>query len=172
MLRIDLLNHQFSRSLRGYNPEEVEAFLQDIADTMAKMSDEKVKLTNKIAKLEKQVKIFAQREASMRETLVASQKMADNIKSQAQKEAMLIIEAAQTKSENLTTQANIRLAKILEEISEARRLKAQFEFKVRSVIESHLKLLELGQLEDERLEELSAQLETPWKPKKGLDVEK
>lgn len=172
MLRIDLLNHQFSRSLRGYNPEEVEAFLQDIADTMAKMSDEKVKLTNKIAKLEKQVKIFAQREASMRETLVASQKMADNIKSQAQKEAMLIIEAAQTKSENLTTQANIRLAKILEEISEARRLKAQFEFKVRSVIESHLKLLELGQLEDERLEELSAQLETPWKPKKSLDVEK
>ncbi len=81
----------------------------------------------------------------------------------AQKEAQLILETAQSKAENLTNQANLRLARILEEISEARRLKAQFEFKVRSVIESHLKLLELGQVEEARLDKATAALSRPKK---------
>ena len=84
--------------------------------------------------------------------------MMEEVKSSAQREAQLIIDSAQNRAENLTNQANLRLARILDEISEARKLKAQFEFKVRSVIEGHLKLLELGQMEDARMERATAAL--------------
>ena len=33
--RIDLLNHTFSRTLRGYAPEEVDDFLRDAANDLS-----------------------------------------------------------------------------------------------------------------------------------------
>ena len=161
MQRIDLLNPKFSKTLRGYNPDEVNEFLQDITDTMARMSDERVRLMNHIGRLEERLANYIEQENSMRETMMASQKVNEGIRIQSQKEAQLVIEAAHTKAESITTQANIRLAKLLDEIAEARKLKAQFEFKVRSVIEGHLKLLEIGQAEDARIEKAAAALSTP-----------
>ena len=156
--RIDLLNHTFSRALRGYDPEEVDNFLQDVADTMARLGDDRVRLGNLVTQLENRLAEHLERENALRETLLASQRMTEEIKASAQKEAQLIIESAHNRAENLTNQANLRLARILDEISEARKLKAQFEFKVRSVIEGHLKLLELGQMEDARMERATAAL--------------
>lgn len=156
--RIDLLNHSFSRALRGYDPDEVDNLLQEVADTLGRLGDERVRLTNMVAALEERIAAQAERENSLRETLLASQRMMEDMKLGAQKEAQLIIEAAQNRAENITNQANLRLARILDEISEARKLKAQFEFKVRSVIEGHLKLLELGQMEDARMERATAAL--------------
>ena len=156
--RIDLLNHTFSRALRGYDPEEVDNYLQDVADTLAQLGDERVRLANHVARLEERLAEYTEREGALHETLMASQRMMDDLKLSAQKEAQLIIESAQNRAENLTNQANLRLARILDEISEARKLKAQFEFKVRSVIEGHLRLLELGQMEDTRMERATAAL--------------
>ena len=125
---------------------------------MARIGDERVRLNNVVSQLEGRLAEYAERENVLRETLLASQRMAEDMKASAQKEAQLIIESAQNRAESLTNQANLRLARILDEISEARKLKAQFEFKVRSVIEGHLKLLELGQLEDSRVERATAAL--------------
>lgn len=156
--RIDILNHTFSRALRGYDPEEVDSFMQEMADTLARLGDERVRLGNQVAELERRLAEHADRENMLRETLLASQRMMEDLKNSAQKEAQLIIDSAHSRAENLTNQANLRLARILDEISEARKLKAQFEFKVRSVIEGHLKLLELGQMEDARMERATAAL--------------
>lgn len=156
--RIDILHHTFSRALRGYDPDEVDAYMQDVADTMAKLGDERVRLSNIVADLQDRMAGYAEREKMLRDTLVATQRMNEDLKATAQREAQLIIESAQNRAENLTNQANLRLARILDEISEARKLKAQFEFKVRSVIESHLKLLELSQMEDVRMERATAAL--------------
>jgi cell division initiation protein len=157
--RVDILNHSFSRTLRGYNPEEVDNYLQDVADTLARLGDERVRLTNLTTRLEEQLQRYAERENAVRETLLISRRMAEELKSAAQKEAQLLIEAAQNRAENLTNQANQRLARILDEIAEARKLKAQFEFKVRSVIEGHLKLLELSRMDDIRMERATAALQ-------------
>ncbi|MDR0339338.1 MAG: DivIVA domain-containing protein [Desulfovibrio sp.] len=154
--RVDLLNHTFSRALRGYDTDEVDNVIQEVADTLARLGDERVRLANRVAQLEERMAEYSERENALRQTLLASQRMMEDLKNAAQKEGQLIIEAAQNHAENLTNQANQRLARILDEISEARKLKAQFEFKVRSVIEGHLKLLELGQMEDARMERATA----------------
>lgn len=156
--RIDLLNHSFSRALRGYDPREVDTLLQEVADTLGRLGDERVRLTNLVTTLEERLSEQMERESALRETLLASQRMTEELKQSAQKEAQLILESAQNRAENLTNQANLRLARILDEISEARKLKAQFEFKVRSVIEGHLRLLELGQMEDVTMERATAAL--------------
>lgn len=147
--RIDLFNHTFSRTLRGYDPDEVDGFLQDVADSLARLGDERQRLTNLVADLEKRIVEQGEQEKALRDTLVASQKMVEEMKQAAQKEARLIVEAAQVRAENLTNQANMRLARILEETADARKTKMQFEFRLRSLVEGHLKLLEMDRREDE-----------------------
>lgn len=156
--RIDLLNHSFSRSLRGYDTEEVDTILHDAADAIARLSDEKVRLQNQIAQLEGRLADFTTRETALHDALVVSQRMSEEVRANAQREAQTILDAAQSRAESLTNQANLRLARVLDEIADARKLKAQFEFKVRSVIESHLKLLEMSQMEDARMEVATAAL--------------
>jgi cell division initiation protein len=149
--RIDILNHALPRAFRGYSTVEVDRLLQDASDSLARLSDEKVALMNRVARLEAGLAEHLQREASMREALIATQRMSEDMRAQAQKEAQLILEAARTKAESLVNQGVMRLARLLEERAEARKLKARFEMKVRTVAEHHLKLLDMEKLEEEEL---------------------
>lgn len=150
--RIDILNREFTRSLRGYNPEEVDNFLHDVADTLGRLGDEKVVLSSRLVQLESRLAEFEQQEAALRNTLLATQRMTEDLKSGAQREAQLIIDAARSRADNLLQQANQRLTRIFDEIAEAKKLKTQFEVSVRSVVESHLKLLDMQRENEARLD--------------------
>lgn len=156
--RIDLLNHTFSRSFRGYAPQEVERLLQDLADTLGRLGDEKVALSGRVAQLEARLAEYQQREVALRDIMVSSQRMSEDMKAAAQQEAQLILEAARAKAESLVNQGNMRLARILEDVSNSRKLKMQFALKLKSVIEGHLQLLDLEREEDAKLEQEAAQI--------------
>lgn len=151
--KIDILNHSFSRSLRGYNPQEVDGYLQDIADTIGQLTEEKTNLANQVAILEAQLAEHKEREATLRDTLMTTQKLTDSLKATAQKEAQLIIDSAHSRAESLMQQGNLRLAQLNESIGETRKLKAQFEMRIRSMVEQHLKLLDMDSEDDENLQE-------------------
>lgn len=141
MQRIDLLNHNFTRAFRGYSPQEVDDFIQDIVDTMARMSDERLRLMKKVQRLEKQLITYAAKDYSLQKTLLTSQKIADDMQEQAQKEAMVIIDTAKIKAEQLTQEARRTLMALEEDIAKAKSVHKQFEETVRTAITSHLQLL-------------------------------
>lgn len=150
--RIDILNHGFTRSLRGYDTAQVDRFLQEVADTVGTLSEEKAALAKRTAELETRLAEFLEREAALRDTLMTTQKMSADIKSSAQREAQLIIDAAHAKAENLINQGNLRLARIHEETAAARKVKAQFELRVRAIAEQHIALLDMSKQEDAAVE--------------------
>lgn len=149
--RIDILNRTFTRSLRGYNPEEVDAFLQGIADTLGQLTEERVTLANQVTILEAQLAEHKEREATLRDTLITTQKLTDSLKATAQREAQLIIDSAHARAESLMQQGNLRLAQLEESIGETRKMKAQFEMRIRSMIEAHLKLLDMENEDDAQM---------------------
>ncbi len=151
--KIDILNHSFSRSLRGYNTTEVDEYLQDIADTIGHLTEEKTNLANQVAILEAQLVEHRGREATLRDTLITTQKLTDSLKATAQKEAQLIIDSAHTRAESLMQQGNLRLAQLNESIAETRKLKTQFEMRIRSMVEQHLKLLDMESETDDDLQD-------------------
>lgn len=151
--KIDILNHSFSRSLRGYSPQEVDGYLQDIADTIGQLTEEKNNLANQVAILDAQLSEHKEREATLRDTLMTTQKLTDSLKATAQKEAQLIIDSAHSRAESLMQQGSLRLVQLNESIAETRKLKAQFEMRIRSMVEQHLKLLDMEGEEDENLQE-------------------
>ena len=141
--RIDLLNHEFSRVMRGYAPAEVETVIKDAATAIGGLSEEKNALEARITELEAQLAEHKGREITLRDTLMTTQRVTQDLKSAAQKEAQLIVEAAHAKAESLLNQCNQRLGRLQDEIATAHRVRAQVYMQVRASLEQHLALLNM-----------------------------
>ncbi|NJB66646.1 cell division initiation protein [Desulfobaculum xiamenense] len=150
--KIDILNKAFGRSFRGYTCAEVDAFLQEIADSLGELSETNKALEDRIAMLDQALAEHRGREQTLRDTLVTTQRMVDELKATAQREAQLIIDAANAKAEALLNQAHNRLAQIHGDISELKKQRTQFEVKLRSIVEAHLRMMELDKEEEETLD--------------------
>ena len=127
----------------GLNPEDVDTFLQlvsrEMEDLIRENSDIKEQLRKAVANEEE----VAQREKDLRETLLAAQKIIEEMKTNAQKEANLVLAEAEINAEKLLVDAENRLAQLKNEIQEMRRQKLQFESSFKSLLDTSYKMLSL-----------------------------
>ncbi len=145
---LDIRQKQFSTGFRGFNITEVDNFLEEVTSEMEALIRENESLKEQNAALEAQLVEFRQTEKSLRDTLMAAQKMSEDLKGAAEKEARLKMKEAEMEAEKIVRDARIKLAKTEEEIAELNRIKERFRMKVRGIIEDHLKMLAYDQ-EDE-----------------------
>jgi len=139
---LEITQREFSRKLRGYDPEEVQTFLEQIAEEMTRLLQEATDRTGQIQRLEAQVRANQEREDSLRNTLVTAQKMTEDMKGNAKREADLILKEAEIKAERLLEQAHRKLAQVQGEIAELVRQRELYISKMRGLIKSHLELLD------------------------------
>ena len=156
--KIDILNKEFSRRFRGYCRMEVDQIMQETAEVLGEQAEKKKRLEEKVARLEDHLDEHRRREQILRDTLVTTQRMVDELKANAEKEAQLIVEEAHAKAREILNTSHTRLAQIHEEITELKRQRTQFEVKLRSLLESHLRLLDMEDNDQEQLEELESKL--------------
>ena len=156
--KIDLLNKQFSRRMFGYSRIEVDQFMLELADVLGEAADAQKGLRKKIRKLEQAVVEYRQRDETLRDTLMSTQKMVDDLKVTAGKEAQLIIDEARAKADATVQGGHNRLAQIHEEIESLKRQRTRFEVQLKSLVKSHLDMLETADPEREKVEELESKL--------------
>jgi cell division initiation protein len=80
----------FKKVMRGYDPEEVEGFLQLTAERLEELVKENLTLRERTDRLSQQVTAFEGREGAVREALVVAQQLREELKVQAQREAELL----------------------------------------------------------------------------------
>ena len=156
--KIDLLNKQFSRRMFGYSRMEVDQFMLELAEALGEAADSQKALKRKIRQLELSVKEYRQRDETLRDTLMSTQKMVDDLKVAAGKEAQLIIDEARTKADAMVQKGHNRLAQIHEEIEGIKRQRARFEVQLKGLLKSHLEMLEMPDPEKEKVEALESKL--------------
>lgn len=156
--KIDLLNKQFSRSMLGYSRMEVDQFMLELADVLGNAADNQKALRKKIKQLEKQVKEYRQRDETLRDTLMSTQKMVDDLKVTASKEAQLIIDEARAKADEAVQKGHNRLAQVHEEIETLKRRRTEFEVQLKGLLNTHLEMLEMSDPDREKTEELESKL--------------
>ena len=139
---LDITQREFKKAFRGLDPKEVRAFLEDIAQEMERLIKENTLLIDRLQRLEEELRAHAEREESLKRTLVTAQRLTDTLKENAKKEAELLIKEAELKAERLLEQAHQKLAYVQGEIEELKRQKTLFEAKLRSAIKLHLDLLD------------------------------
>lgn len=109
----DIKSKQFDIVKRGYNPEEVDVFLREIARFIDKMSDEKTELLKKMEILANKVEEYKQDEESIQEALLGAQKLGKSVLSRAQEKASELERESQEKSDHMLSVAKEESDKLL-----------------------------------------------------------
>src|SRR5262245_6302317 len=107
---LDIQKQTFARGLKGYNTDEVRAYLQLIAEEIEHLVKQAERLTRENAMLREDLEEHHARERILKDTLLSAQKVSEEMKANAQKEAELVVKDAELLSERLTGQAMQRLA--------------------------------------------------------------
>jgi cell division initiation protein len=142
---LDITQKQFRKVFRGFDPEEVEAFLSLVAVEFEALVKEALTLREDNQRKAEEIGEHRGRERALQETLVAAQRASEDIRDAARKEAEIAISDAELQGEKIVQGAHARFLRIVDDINELKRQKIQFEASVRTIVESHLKLIEAFQ---------------------------
>ena len=139
---LDIQQQQFrGKIFGGLDPDEVDGFLQQVSQEMEQL----VRENNDLKEFQRKAAIDLEemnlREKALRETMLAAQRIIEEMKSNAQKEATLIITEAELQGEKLVAAAETRLVELRTEIQELRRQKQQFEASFKSLLDNHYNML-------------------------------
>jgi cell division initiation protein len=139
---LDITQKQFRKALRGFDREEVEAFLSLVAVEFEALVKEVLALREDNQRKADEIAEHRGRERALQETLVAAQRASEEIRDAARKEAEITISDAELQAEKIVQGAHARFLRIVDDINELKRQRVQFEASVRTVVESHLKLID------------------------------
>lgn len=134
---LDIQQQQFKgKMLGGLDPNDVDAFLQTVAAEMEGLVRENNELKEQQARHNREMADMGEKEKDLRETMLAAQRITEDMKANAQKEASLIVSEAELKAERIVADAEKRLVEIKVRIEEMRRQKIQFEASLKGLLDS------------------------------------
>lgn len=139
---IDIAHKTFARKVMGLDADEVMGFLRDIADQMEELIRERNSMREALRQKELQVMEYRERDDQLKSTIQTAAKMSDNIRSDAEREAKLIINDAQQKAEMIMKDARDQLKRVYLEIADMKRLRMQFEINLRALCQAHVSMIE------------------------------
>ena len=139
---LDIQQQQFkAKMLGGLDPEDVDAFLQTVAGEMENLIRENNELKEQLSRQNREMSDMAEKERELRETMLAVQRITEDMKANAGKEAALIISEAEIKGEKIVAGAERQLGELKTSIEEMRRQKVQFEMSFKALLDSFARQL-------------------------------
>jgi cell division initiation protein len=155
---LDIQQQQFRVKFRGFDVREVDAFLEQMADAFEALEKESNDQTANIQRLTREIQGCKKREETFKHAMVNSQKVLEQMKDNARKAGELAIAEAEVKAEGILNRAHHRLAQLHEDIADLKRQRMQIEVQIRATIETHTKLLDMGQDQTMKMDEEDAKL--------------
>jgi len=139
---LEIQQKQFKMKFRGFDVEEVFGFLEIVREEMEDLLRENSNLKQSIQRAESQIKEYRDMETTLRETLMTAQQMVEDYKTNARKEAELLVKEAESKADSLIKDAHERVIKIHEDITDMKGIRRHFREELRRLVEGHLRMLE------------------------------
>ncbi len=152
---LEIQKHEFSRKWKGLDPVEVESFLALLAEEMEEIVRANADLSARVGRLTEENAEHRERERILKETLLTAQRASEDIRSQAQKQAELVLREAQDGAERLTHNALQRSAEIEKAIHELKLHRANFRLQLAKMVELFQQVLEFDKEDDEKSRPLS-----------------
>jgi cell division initiation protein len=138
----DIRQQQFTvRMFRGFDPSEVDAFLEDVADDYEGLLKENALLKEQISASEERSRGVIEREKNLHDVMVTTQRLVDEMKSAAKREAELIVREAELRGEKAVEAARGEEAKIRVEIQSLKRMRRQLVEELGATMDRYQRML-------------------------------
>jgi cell division initiation protein len=128
----------FKKALRGYDPQEVDVFLELVAERLETLVRDNIQLRSRAETLDQQVNSSVGRERAVQEALVTAQELRADIRAQAQREADLLIQEAQAEARQRVLESERRIELLADSLAELERRRMRFLKTFRQLLEREL----------------------------------
>jgi cell division initiation protein len=139
---LDVQKTRFTHKMRGYDPHEVEQFLQLVAEELAARLGEIERLEQEARYYRQRLQEGERREHQLQETLVRAQKVADEITEQAEREAKVIVREAEITADRIVQQASDQAARIEARVDELRVRRRELLLRFRNTVDMFSEIVE------------------------------
>ena len=144
---IDIRQQKFTVKFRGFDPEEVDAFLEMVAQELEELSRENAALKQDLAKQQRDLEEYRETETNLKKTLLSAQTMKEEIAFNAKKEAELILRDARLSANEILGSSRSRAEDVADELADLLRRRKQLILNLRSILETHLRMLDMEEKE-------------------------
>jgi cell division initiation protein len=144
---LDIQQMVFKVSFRGYDKEEVNRFLEELAQTVEALNRDHAVQREKIIFLEQQLAELKRTEATLSNTLLSAQSLAEDVKQNAHREADLVIKEAELKAGELIRQARVELTDTQRDLSSLQKQRLLMIERLRASLRMFERLFEVEEQE-------------------------
>ena len=142
---------QFTRTTHGYDPDQVNAFLDKVINHVEKLVDDLKAKDARIKELEETVKNtsdlkervaqYERMESTLNKAIFMAQKTSDQIKANGYRESELIVDEAKKNANRIINEALLRSEKIDMESAMLKRNVTLFKRRLKGIIEQQLEMV-------------------------------
>ena len=135
---LDVRRYDFGKALRGYDPERVNQFRDQVAEELERLTRVNQDLDNKARGFHEQLRAFRERDKAINEALISAQQLRGEIREQAEKEGQLVIREARAQAEQLIDEARSEVRRIEDQLAALDRARRAYLAQLRVLIERQL----------------------------------
>lgn len=139
---VEINKKEFRRAMRGYQEQEVHAFLDQVAQDIETLLRKQNELEETISQKDSIIKKYQDLEETLHNTLVVAQKTAEEVKQNAEQEAELIVREAQIQAEEILYKAKARKAALELEQEELYQSIVSFKLQIQAFLKAQLEMVE------------------------------
>jgi cell division initiation protein len=132
---MDIQKQVFGRRFRGYDRDEVRTYLNYVAEEVATLQRERDNLDQEVLSLRAQVEDYRSREAILKNTLLTAQRLADELKDLARKQADVVVREAEMRADRLLELAQTRAHEVETSIMDLRAHRQALRADIRALVE-------------------------------------
>lgn len=147
---LDLRQQRFKTVMRGFDRDEVTAFLHEVAEDYEQALRETDRLRDDLGRTQASLDELREHERTLRNTLLTAQKLADEIRNNAEQEARRVVRDAEDRAELAVQKAQNRLGEVQREIDGIRLKRRDAETSLESSIATLRNSLDFIRQQDTR----------------------
>ncbi|HUO84308.1 MAG TPA: DivIVA domain-containing protein [Thermoanaerobaculia bacterium] len=152
---LDIQKQHFRRGFRGYAIDEVRAYLHLVAEEIEHLVKQVEILSRENALMREEIAENTEREKILKDTLLSAQKVSEELRQGARKEAELIVKDAELLSERLMGQAMDRVGDLERTILDLKLERKESRRRLQNLIETVQTLLQLDAEQEEQEEPIT-----------------
>lgn len=139
---IDIQRQDFEVKLRGYNADEVDDFLDLVGKDYEKLYRENTELKEALKQKTEALEQYKNMEATLQQSIVLAQTAAEDIRKNAAEKANVIVNEAQSKSENLCRQLDEEIQRKKNELAGAQVEVSGYKTRIKGICSALLEMLD------------------------------
>lgn len=150
---IDVRRKEFRSSFRGYDANQVDDFLDAVADEFERAYTENERMREEISGLRERLNQFEELEGSIRSALVhaeqaandlreSARREAESLRSTARREAELTVQEAKARSHQMLADSSARVERVKESYEALQEAKRKFSNDFRQLLKTYTDMLE------------------------------